>query len=108
MSQNEVHTPSARRALDVAIAEALGEAGQARCYSTEIFWANVLVQKMEVRGYTFHTPAGASGQSFLGFSKAPGLPADQFLEVEVVEGDRALAVAQAAYRALRHFAAPGQ
>src|SRR5947207_684667 len=108
MSRNEVPTFSTRRALDAALAEALGEAGHARLYATEISWANVLVQKMEARGYTFHTPDAAAGPPVLGFSKAPGLPADKFLEVEVLGGDRALAVAQAAYRALRHCAPAAQ
>jgi hypothetical protein len=108
MSRNKVPPFPTRCALDAALAEALGEAGHVGCYSTEIYWANVLVEKMEAKGYTFHTPAEAAGHLVLGFSKPPGLSADQFLEVEVLGGDRALAVAQAAYRALRHCAPAAQ
>jgi hypothetical protein len=104
MSQDDVCTFPTHRALDGAIARALGETGRVPHYSTEIAAANVLVQKMEAKGYTFHTPPDLSGRCTLGFSKGPGLLAEQFLEVEVRGGDRALAVAQAAYRALRHFA----
>jgi hypothetical protein len=105
MSQVDERSLPTRRAPDGAIAEALGETGRAPHYSTEITAANVLVQQMEAKGYTFHTPPDVSGRCTLGFSKGPGLPAEQFLEVEVRGGDRALAVAQAAYRALHYCAA---
>ena len=104
MSQDNVCTFPTRGALDGAIAEALGETGRAPHYSSEITSANVLVQKMEAQGYTFHTPPDAADRCTLGFSKGPGPLAEQFLEVEVRGGDRALAVAQAAYQALRHYA----
>jgi hypothetical protein len=104
MSQDDVGTFPTHRALDGAIARALGETGRVPHYATEIASANVLVQKMEAKGYTFHTPPDLAGRCTLGFSKGPGLLAEPSLEVEVRGGDRASAVAQAAYRALRHFA----